>query len=318
MQVSNYSHIQQIGSKYASKIFDGAVVIQEKVDGSQFSFANIGGKLLCRSKNQPVGIGGNEEGMFARAVRTAKLIFDTGTLPVGMVVRCECLDKPRQNIINYSRVPIGNIIIYDIELHDRSGDYLRPPELEKQAKEWGLETVPLVAWGELSHNIFRTNLTSWLDRESVLGGAKIEGIVVKNYLVKDHEDNILMCKYVSERFKERMDPEYKTKQTGTVIEKILGEFNREAIWAKAVQHLRDSDTLVGSNRDIGNIIKETLEDFERENGDEIKERIVKEYFKVIKTEIVRGLPEWYKASLLPPAVPVDPLQVVNDVSASPF
>ena len=312
MQVSHYSSIQQLGSKYATKIFEGAVVVQEKVDGSQFSFANVDGKLLCRSKNQPVGLGGNAEGMFARAVRTAQRIFDTGTLPDGMVVRCECLDKPRQNIINYNHVPIGNIIVYDIEVRDRSGDYLRPPELERQAKEWGLEVVPVFAWGEFSHHIFHTNLTSWLDRESVLGGAKIEGIVVKNYLVKDHEDNILMCKYVSERFKERMDPEYRTKQTGTVIEKILSEFNREAIWAKAVQHLRDSEVLVGANKDIGNIIKETLEDFERENGDEIKERIVKEYFKVIKTEIVRGLPEWYKQSLLPPAVSVDPLQVVTN------
>src|SRR4029077_1836555 len=38
MKISEYSEIKAVGSRYTQAIFSGPVVIQEKIDGSQFSF----------------------------------------------------------------------------------------------------------------------------------------------------------------------------------------------------------------------------------------------------------------------------------------
>lgn len=93
---------------------------------------------------------------------------------------------------------------------------------------------------------------------------------------------------------------------------VSEEFTKERLWAEALDSLKARSELSKSSKDIGLLIKEVLTAFEGEFYEEVKARIVKEYFKVIKTEIVRGLPEWYKQSLLPPAVTVDPLEVVID------
>ena len=122
MQVSDYSNIYQLGSRNARNLFDGGLlVVQEKVDGSQFSFANVGGTLHCRSKNNAV-----DQNTAVRAFKTAQLIFATGTMLDGMVVRGEVLDKPKHNVLKYDRTPVGGIILYDIECPERSGNYESP------------------------------------------------------------------------------------------------------------------------------------------------------------------------------------------------
>lgn len=50
--INSYPSIYSLGHRYISELFSGPVVIQEKIDGSQFSFGNLNGKLFCRSKGQ--------------------------------------------------------------------------------------------------------------------------------------------------------------------------------------------------------------------------------------------------------------------------
>ena len=90
-------------------------------------------------------------------------------------------------------------------------------------------------------------------------------------------------------------------------------FSKERLWEEALQRLQSGNELTKTKRDIGPLIKDTLIHFELNYGDSIKEKIIHECFKIIKTEIVRGLPEWYSQSLLPPTPTVDPLEVVADV-----
>jgi hypothetical protein len=298
MQISNYSKIYQLGHRVARNIFDGPVVVQEKVDGSQFSFANVGGKLQCRSKNNAVGTGGNPEGMFAKAVATAQAIFDTGMLHEDMVVRTEVLDKPKHNVLAYARVPVGNLILYDVERHQRAGDYLRPEELQAMAKQWGLEVVTLFAVKEFTLESFKEKITEWFATDSILGGTKIEGVVVKNYALRDQDDDVLMAKFVSEGFKERMDPEYVGKPQGTVTEQIVAGFGKEAIWQKAVQHLRDEGKLKGDPKDIGPLIAEIKNDFHAENYAEVSEKIIKAYYAEVVNGIITGFPQWYKTKMM--------------------
>src|SRR5260370_27947012 len=201
-KLSGYGKVWALGHQQAQDLLDGEVVIQEKVDGSQFSFGNLGGELHARSKGQAIGYGGNCEGMFAKAMKTADLIFRTGTLPEGMVVRGECLDKPRHNTIAYERVPVGNIIIWDISENDGSEIYLSPTRVEELAKMWGLEIVPTFYTGPITKPELGKLAKEYMDRVSILGKAKIEGIVIKNYKRCDAFGKMLSAKIVSEDFKE--------------------------------------------------------------------------------------------------------------------
>lgn len=74
--INSIPKVYTLGTRYNSAIFDGPIVIEEKIDGSQFSFGNIGGKLVCRSKC--AHIASTDLGMFALAVKTAQELFDAG------------------------------------------------------------------------------------------------------------------------------------------------------------------------------------------------------------------------------------------------
>lgn len=296
-QLSSYSKVWAVTHMQAEAIFDGPVVVQEKVDGSQFSFGNLDGELHCRSKGQAIGFGGNQEGMFAKAVRTADLIFRTGTLPEGCCVRCETLDKPRHNSLQYGRVPTGNIVIYDITMRDGSEKYLPPEEVKKFADMWGLEVVPLYYQGILNKQQLYKYLDEWMKRESFLGASKIEGVVIKNYAKCDGFGKALIAKFVSDSFKEQNAENWKAQSHGSAIDRIIASYNNEAIWRKSVQHLRDEGALQNAPQDIGRLIGEIKKDFGMEHGEIIKKKIFHEYYPDIERAILRGFPEWYKKYL---------------------
>lgn len=302
MQVHSYGKVWTVGHLQAQDLFEGPVVVQEKVDGSQFSFGNIGGKLCARSKGAPVGDGGNVEGMFAKAWKTAELIFNTGTIPEGMVIRGECLEKPKHNSITYDRVPIGNIVIWDITERDGSEIYLPPERVQALAKMWGLETVPTLYAGELDGRTLKGYLEDWLKRESFLGGATLEGIVIKNYKRVDGMGKMLSAKVVRPEFKELNNENWKSQQTGSAIEQIIASFNQEAIWLKAIQHAKEEGVLLNEPKDIGYLIGAVKRDFGIENGDAVKKKIFQEFYSDIERGILRGFPEWYKARLLEAAL----------------
>ena len=297
MKVSNYSNIQQIGSRYTQHLFTGPVVIQEKVDGSQFSFANVGGALFCRSKNNEIGNDDTPGGMFSGAIATAKRLFDSGFIVEGMVVRGEVLSKPKHNVLAYGRVPKGNVIIYDIEIPERSGNYQSSSVLSKLAEAWDLETVPTFFCEETTPEAFQRMVIDWLARESVLGGTKIEGVVIKNYAQRDQDDNILMGKFVSAQFKEKMTGKPHSDKL-PIVDQIISEYGKEAIWQKAVQHMRDDELLTGDMKDIGKLVAEIKEDFAKENGQDVRDRLVAEYYKEVERGILMGFPQWYKQKLL--------------------
>ena len=299
-KLHSYSKVWAIGHAQTKNLFKGSVVVQEKIDGSQFSFGVIDGALHCRSKGQAVGSGGNQEGMFAEAVKTANLIYSTGTIPEGMTVRCEFLQKPKHNVLAYSRTPIGHLIIYDISMPGQDGleTYGTTEFVKGYADMWGLETVPTYLQGELSAQEFRGLLPKWLQQESILGGPKIEGVVVKNNQEYDEFGKRLAGKYVSEQFKEKHDDTWKTRQTGSVIEQIIASFNKEAIWTKAIQHAREDGVLLNEPKDIGYLIGAVKKDFSEENEPWIRKRIFEEFYDDIVKGVLSGFPQWCKEQLM--------------------
>ena len=139
-----------------------------------------------------------------------------------------------------------------------------------------------------------------LGTESILGGQKIEGVVIKNYEKFGDDKKALMAKFVSEEFKEVHSKAWGESNPGQgdAVRSIGLQFQTQARWLKAVQHLRDSGQYEQSPRDIGNLIKEVKRDVIEECKDEIKEKLWKAFHQQVVRIAAAGLPEWYKADFL--------------------
>ncbi len=290
----SYGSIYALGHKAVQNIFDGTEVeVTEKVDGSQISFGIIDGELMIRSKNQAI-VGDLGNNMFRLGVEQITLRQEI--LTPGYIYRGEYLSKPKHNTLNYSQVPTGNIVIYDIELGQGSEDYMRYQDRNAEAARINFDYVPTFYSGP---NITLDIVMGCLERDSYLGGVKVEGVVVKNYNLFTEDKKIAKAKFVSTEFKEKHQKEWGESNPGQkdIIQQIIESLRTEARWQKSVQHLRDDGKLEGSPRDIGNLIKEAQADILKEEEDEIKEILYNHFRGQILRGSIRGLPEWYKEEL---------------------
>jgi len=287
-----YPSIYAMGHGALVNLFTGPVVVQEKIDGSQFSFGVVGGELQVRSKGCTIVLESVPQ-MFQSAVNTVLQI--QLKLKDGWVYRGEVLNKPKHNTLNYDRVPTGNIIIFDINTNLET--YLSPKEVQSEANALGLETVPYFYMGIVtSHD----QLKDFMKLTSCLGGPTIEGYVVKNYLQFTRDGKAVMGKYVGEQFKEMHKKEWKKTSPSKldVLENLKLELTTEARWEKAVQHLRDSNLLKNEPADIGPLLKEMITDTHNECEDYIKQQLFKWAWPHISRSLGRGFPQWYKNKLL--------------------
>lgn len=290
MHISSYSSVYAIGHKAIAELFSGPVTIEEKIDGSQFSMCRKDGVLSCRSKGKDDLIISAPEKMFAKAVEVA----DSLPLHDGWVYRCEYLQSPKHNTLEYGRIPANHLILFDVATGLES--YLDYDSKKIEAERLGLEVVPLLHWGTVANF---NELAGFLDRESVLGKAKIEGFVVKNYNLFTPEKKVAVGKYVSEDFKEKHGVEWSSKNPSPAdfIQTLTDSLKTEARWNKAIQHLRDAGQLTGSPKDIGALLKEIQADTEKEEADEVKDRLFTHFWPHIKRGIIAGFPEFYKRQL---------------------
>jgi len=291
MTIGSYPTVFAIGHKAIDGIFNDPVLVEEKIDGSQFSFGVIDGELQCRSKGKQLILDAPEK-MFVRAVETVREL--TPLLTPEWVYRCEYLEKPKHNTLAYDRVPAKHLILFDIMTGPET--YASASWKASEAERLGLECVPVLFVGMVTHF---DGFNELLDTVSVLGGSKVEGVVVKNYSMFTIEKKIAIGKYVSEKFKEVHAGEWrKSNPTKTdVIDALIAAYRTPARWAKAAQHMRESGTLDGSPRDIGGLMREVPEDVLKECEAEIKDRLFAYAWPKIRRGIVAGLPEWYKQEL---------------------
>lgn len=288
----SYPSIYNIGHRNIQSIFEDDVIVEEKVDGSQFSFGIIEGVLKCRSKGVELNVDAPEK-MFSKAVATVKELEPF--LLHGCTYRAEYLQSPNHNTLAYERVPAKNLIIFDIAIAEET--YMCYEAKTKEAKRLGLEVVSLLYQGKVQDP---TMFLSFLENISILGGQKIEGVVVKNYLKFGADKKVLLGKYVSEAFKEVHQGAWREKNpSNTDIITMLGEkYRTPARWAKAVQHLKEAGKLDQSPKDIGALIQEVKADVLKECEQEIKEDLFKYAWGSIERKVVAGLPQWYKDELV--------------------
>lgn len=291
----SYPKIYALGHKAIRPIFDGPVVVQEKIDGSQFSFGMQDGKLMCRSRGQQIQLPASNK-LFQGACATVQTLFEQGKLVEGWIYRGEVISKPKHNTLEYERVPKGFVILFDVDtgLEDR----VSPQALEEIAAGLGLESVPVFFENMVDGP---EDVKQWMERDSVLGGCKIEGVVVKNYNAFNQEDGKqMMGKYVSDAFKEKHTRTWKAANPGQndKIQQIITALTTDARYEKGVQRRRDAGLLQDAPEDIGPIMADIMADTVAEERDWIKEQLYARFEKEIVRGIVKGFPFWYKERLL--------------------
>ena len=292
MTIYSYPSVYAIGHKSIQGIFNNPVIVEEKIDGSQFSMGVIDGGLQCRSKGKQLLLEAPEE-MFKKAVASAGVLAMLALHP-NWIYRCEYLEKPKHNTLSYSRVPKSNLILFDVCTGLET--YLTYKEKAAEAERIGLEVVPLLYEGKVeSFEMFQ----SFLERESILGGTTIEGVVIKNYSLMTMEKKFACGKYVSEKFKEENQVDWKLRNPhkNDVVQELILKYHNEARWQKAIQHLKETGQVEGSPKDIGPLIKEIPADILKEAEQEIKDRLFEWCWPQIKRGVIAGFPEWYKEQL---------------------
>lgn len=295
--IKSFPKIFAIGTDYIKDIFNSSVEITEKVDGSQFDFGKIDGVLYFRSKGNQL-YAENPDKMFNIAVDYVVSIQDK--IRDNTCYFCEYLKNPRHNILKYDRVPKNNLILFGVS--DNTGTFFRKTykQLKEFADEVEIEVVPLLYKGKIKT---AEELKKFLDTDSILGGTKIEGIVVKNYknafLLGGQPIPLMMGKYVSESFKETHREKWGSEFTARgKWQTFKDSFCTEARWNKAIQHLKEKGLLENSPRDIGKLIAEIKTDISDEEKEEIKTFLWEEFGDEILRGSTKGFPEWYKNKLL--------------------
>ena len=300
MNVHSYPSIFALGHRAIADLLNGEVLVQEKIDGSQFGFSvSTTGELAFRSKGAIIEEHAPPK-MFERAVKYVQAVKDK--LVVGHTYRGEVLDTPKHNVLAYDRTPRGNCILFDIEY---SGDEIEPSgflsyrQVCVEADDIGFEVVPLLYQGKVAD---ATQLRALLETTSILGGQKIEGVVIKpvGYDLWGVDKKVLMGKFVSEAFKEVHEGEWKrmNPNTGDVIDKLVKMLKTPARWDKAVIHLREVGRLADEPKDIGPLLEEINKDILKEEKEMIMESLFKYAWPKISRQLTSGFPEWYKQKLL--------------------
>lgn len=301
--IKAFPKIFAYGSKPVLNILKDSIEVTEKLDGSQFNFGMVNDRLVCRSKGKVMDLNYPDK-MFVEAVEYTQRI--ASKLPPDRVFYAEYMKKPKHNTLKYEGIPKNHLMLFGTSTIDGifEADY---DELRMWGDILGVDVAPLLWSGPIGLCSISPDpliiLKQWLTRESFLGGCKIEGVVVKNYmqsiLVGEVYFPIMSAKFVSEEFKEVHGATWKGDHTAKGgYEQLKERYCSEARWIKAVNRLRDEGTLTEQPQDIGALIKTVHTDLIEEEKESIKDALWALFHKEMLGASTRGLPEWYKERLV--------------------
>lgn len=292
-----FPKILHIGDKQILDLFETEVEITEKIDGSQFGFGKTPeGELIMRSKGREIDLEVADK-LFLPAITYVTSIADK--IPNGWLFYGETLHAPRHSTLAYDRVPRNHIALFAVyEVEPRV--FHNYDSIVEWSKTLDVDAVPILFRGETS----AANVLEMVkDTPSYLGGANVEGIVVKAYkpwmFLGQIPLTVMSGKYVTEEFKEVHSKDWSKLNTGKGKFDVLKEnYRTEARWRKAVMHLKERGELTGTPKDIGALIKETRVDIETEEKENIKDVLWNIYKEDILKYSVFGLAQWYKTKLV--------------------
>jgi hypothetical protein len=309
--MERYQKVLQLGDPHLDGILEGNIVVEEKLDGSQFRInITAKGEMLFGSKAVSYTDGTPAEKMFNKPIAISEEQFKELAKPSAFEyhIFAEYLSSKHHNTLIYAREPQNNIVIFDvkIELPDMKSSWMNYEDKKAFAKKYGFEVPQLIYKGD-GRKLTKDKINELLETTSMLGGQKVEGIVIKHY---DKYYDILrfpqfaalanswmVGKYVREEFTELNKENWK-QMKGSPLEAIYESLKNPNRWNKAWQHLQEEGKLSHTLRDIPLLIAESQRDLQEEEKENIKEQLWRIYDREMMRNSIRGLPEWYKQKLL--------------------
>eukprot|EP01090_Pellita_catalonica_P020012 TRINITY_DN696_c0_g1_i1.p2 TRINITY_DN696_c0_g1~~TRINITY_DN696_c0_g1_i1.p2 ORF type:complete len:337 (-),score=60.06 TRINITY_DN696_c0_g1_i1:2034-3044(-) len=299
-------------------LFEGNWIVEEKIDGSQLSFAwdSAAQTVLFRNKNSASFLSGEAPYLNKTFGKTMASLLPIGSLlNSDYVYHGEAMRSSRHNRLLYQRAPRRYFILFDIK-DKQTGHYLSYEEKCKEAKRLDLEIPSLYLEGAGIDSAERAiaKIMAMIEKgdlESALGGNP-EGIVIKNYTnVKNETGRPPMLKSVRTEFKEAVarkftsaEKRFKITPSTTVAELCQymgGCYNTEARWQKAVQHLDETGQLHATEgemkafgKDVKLLVQELDRDLFKEYEEEIKVDLLSELFPRIAAEGRKGFTAFYR------------------------
>lgn len=288
---------------------DTMLTAEEKIDGSQFSFGKVtdkygGTRMMWRSKNCDIQYDTKSDPRFHQAIQNLYANNVFAVAPLNVVFRCELVSTKRHNKLTYNRVPSGFLVVFGAE-NIATGRSVPRYIWTAVAEQLKLESVRLLGYIDTKEKTATeviNTASGWLNMESMLGGAAIEGVVLKRETnwVLNQDGNPIYCKIVANEFREMMRVKETTKGvrgTEDIIGRIVSMIQTDAVYSKAVQHLMDDGKLTNTVKDIGPLISEIQKDLSEEVSPMAKEVL----WEWARHQVVRGVVTpfalWYKKRL---------------------
>jgi hypothetical protein len=260
--------------------------IQEKMDGSQFSFSAHAGENGERYMVYTCGnaVRTRDAALFRKAIDVLWQLRDDLTL--GWVYHSEMLTATRHNIVDYDRMPRHFVVVYDISTEK---PYTGIDEIERECTRVGLEWVPAFVKNtdpEVNPHTKCLELVAAIDRneiKSMLGG-KPEGVVLKcpGFVDPKGKTTNVKVKYVTPRFEEvrhLKKPERRRQTPTEFIAWVGAHFDLPARFSKARQHLAQRDDVLETDTpEYRKLLEEELDrDLKKEQSEMIRAFIENEY-----------------------------------------
>ena len=266
------------------------IIVQEKVDGSQFTITKQNGVLQFYNKNKQVS---PKRGPWINvwlAIQGKEDMFQEGLYYHG-----EAFTDRHTNVVVYNRVPRYFWLVYKIVRQDNS--ILTPVEMHELLKGTGIELVQTLYDSQTEElhtkmglqtiiDILLFKIGSFCEIQSCLGG-KPEGIVVKVLNVPNAgKISNTRYKYVLPEFAE-MHQEKRHRLPEVPDAQFIKElglvYDTDARRQKAVQHLKEQERWTDGDtmKNIQAMVDELDNDLLKERVDEIKDMLLARFWKEI-------------------------------------
>ena len=297
MKWKKYTKIKALGTEETDEIFDGLCVVQEKIDGGNFSFFVEDNELIVASRNMVMTGKIDYKGWKAIPVVTEAFekclkLFNPSYLYIG-----ESLQK---HTISYDSIP--GFVGYDIWNEDTES-FLNWKDSKKEFESLGLEFIH-VHFERNGSEITTEELEKCI-KHSLYKEGDAEGIVIKNYSKLNKYSNPLFAKIVTDDFKEKNRAVFKgtnqppKEDNSTIL--IASTYSTEARIEKTIHKLVDEGHKLDMSM-IPVLFNTVAEDIFEENAVEIYHTFDKIDFKHLRGIVAKKCIPVLKKVLLERAI----------------
>ena len=294
------------------------------VHNSQFRiYLNTDGLFEVGSKNQEglelfksrieMTKSNNKHDMFDLAVEKAEELKPSLSVWLGtnfgmmdITLYIEYLRNLKHNALRYERLPKNNFYLFGVTATLNNGNILNynTTELIELANYLHIEPLNILYEGKISNQY---DLKEMLERESILGGTKVEGIVIKNYSKTYPADLLsteryvgfpLAGKLVRDEFKEVQRDEWHKQKKANSIDEIAETYLTKQRFLKSIQHLQEENRLTWEKKDLAILIPAVLNDLLEEEGERINKIVLDKFHEEFRRRISNYVVKQYTEYLL--------------------